>query len=232
MLMSPSQEAQLGFSAFEQIKQETPRTSDSAQQNLVERVGQNISAVVNLPNAQWEYVCFKADETPNAFCLPGGKIGIYTGILPITLNEAGLATVMGHEVAHATARHGGERMSEQMLIGLGGVALDVALREKPQETRDLAMIAYGTGTMLGRALPHSRGQELEADRLGLMYMARAGYNPQEAVNFWRRFKEWNDQRGGAPPEFLSTHPLNNRRIEQLEEMMPEAIAEYRRHGGK
>jgi predicted Zn-dependent protease len=198
---------------------------------LVERVGRKISAVVTLPNAQWEYVCFEDDDTPNAFCLPGGKIGIYTGILPITQNEAGLATVMGHEVAHATARHGGERISEQLAIQLGGVGLAVAMRDKPQETQEIAMVAYGAGTTLGRTLPHSRSQELEADRLGMLYMARAGYNPREAIEFWKRFKAWNDQRGGSPPEFLSTHPLDSRRIKQLEELLPEAMEEYRKHGG-
>jgi metalloendopeptidase OMA1, mitochondrial len=228
MLMTPSQEAELGFSAFAQIKQETPTTTDTAQQQLVNRVGQKISSVVSLPNAQWEYVCFKADDTPNAFCLPGGKIGIYTGILPITQNEAGLATVMGHEVAHATARHGGERMSEQLVVGLGGMALDVAMKDKPQQTQELAQIAYGAGTTLGRTLPHSRSQELEADKLGLIYMAKAGYDPHEAIAFWKRFKSWNDQRGGATPEFLSTHPLDSRRIAQLEELLPEAMKYYKK----
>ncbi len=229
MLLNSSQEAELGLSAFQEIKANTPRTTDPAQQELVERVGRKISGVVNLPNAQWEYVCFRAEE-PNAFCLPGGKIGIYTAILPITKNEAGLAAVMGHEVAHATARHGGERMSEALLMQMGGVALDIALSSKPEETRMLAMTAYGAGTTLGRTLPHSRAQELEADRMGLMYMARAGYDPREAVNFWKRFKDFKGP-GGAPPAFLSTHPTDSRRIAQLEKLLPEAIKEYERGGG-
>lgn len=228
MLLNSSQEAQLGLTAFNDIKAATPRTTDSAQQALVEKVGRKISGVVRLPNAQWEYVCFKS-EVPNAFCLPGGKIGIYTGILPITKNEAGLAAVMGHEVAHATARHGGERVSEQLLIQLGGVALDIALSNKPEETRQIALMAYGAGTTLGRTLPHSRSQELEADRMGLMYMARAGYDPREAVNFWKRFKEYKDP-GGSVPAFLSTHPTDDRRIKQLEELLPDAIKEYERRG--
>ena len=229
MLLNSSQEAQLGLSAFQEIKANTPRTTDQAQQDLVERVGRKISGVVELPNAQWEYVCFRSEE-PNAFCLPGGKIGIYNGILPITKNEAGLAAVMGHEVAHATARHGGERMSESLLIQMGGVALDIALSSKPEETRMLAMTAYGAGTTLGRTLPHSRGQELEADRMGLMYMARAGYDPREAVNFWKRFKDYKGG-GGGVPAFLSTHPTDNRRIAQLEKLLPDAIKEYEKGGG-
>jgi len=229
MLVTPSQEAQLGLSAFEDIKRGTPRTTDSAQQALVERVGRKISRVVSLRNAQWEYVCFKADDTPNAFCLPGGKIGIYTGILPITQSEAGLATVMAHEIAHAVARHGGERMSEQLVMQFGGIGLDVALQKEPEMTRQLAQLAYGVGSTLGRTLPHSRAQELEADRLGMMYMAKAGYDPHEALNFWKRFKQWNDQRGGAStPEFLSTHPVDTRRIAQLEELLPEAMKHYRK----
>lgn len=230
MLINSSQEAQLGLSAFNDIKANTPRTNNPAEQELVEKVGRNISSVVNLPNAQWEYICFRSEE-PNAFCLPGGKIGIYTAILPITKNEAGLAAVMGHEVAHATARHGGERVSEQLLMQLGGVALDIALADKPEETRQIAMLAYGAGTTLGRTLPHSRGQELEADRMGLMYMARAGYDPREAVEFWKRFKSYKGE-GGAVPAFLSTHPTDDRRIKQLEELLPEAIAEFEKSGGR
>lgn len=229
MLLNSSQEAELGLSAFKDIKANTPRTSNQAEQDLVEKVGNKISSVVNLPNASWEYVCFSSEE-PNAFCLPGGKIGVYNAILPITKNEAGLAAVMGHEVAHATARHGGERMSESLLLQMGGVALDIALSDKPEQTRALAMTAYGAGTTLGRTLPHSRSQELEADRMGLMYMARAGYDPREAVEFWKRFKNYKGG-GGSVPAFLSTHPTDDRRIAQLEGLLPDAIAEYEKHGG-
>lgn len=230
MLLNSSQEAQLGLTAFNDIKANTPRTSNQAEQELVESVGRNISSVVNLPNAQWEYICFRSTE-PNAFCLPGGKIGVYNAILPITKNEAGLAAVMGHEVAHATARHGGERVSEQLLMQLGGVALEIAMADKPDETRQIAMLAYGAGTTLGRTLPHSRSQELEADRMGLMYMARAGYDPREAVEFWKRFKDFKGA-GGQPPAFLSTHPTDDRRIKQLEGLLPEAIAEFEKSGGQ
>jgi metalloendopeptidase OMA1, mitochondrial len=226
MLISPQEEAQLGLNSFNQIKNETPVSTDPAQTELVQRVGQRISAVVNLPYAQWEFVMFQEDQTANAFCLPSGKVGVYTGILPITQSEAGLATVIGHEVAHAAARHGGERMSHELVVELGGMTLSAALQSKPQQTQDLAMTAYGVGTTLGHTLPHSRQQELEADQMGLIFMARAGYDPREAISFWQRFKEWSDQRGGQVPEFLSTHPLDTRRIRELEKQLPEALAIY------
>ncbi|MBU1985303.1 M48 family metallopeptidase, partial [bacterium] len=180
MLLSPQEEAQLGFDAFRQIKSETAQSTDPAQIELVQRVGQRIASQVHLPNAEWEFVAFKADDTPNAFCLPGGKVGIYTGILPLTQSEAGLAVVVSHEVAHAVARHGGERMSQSLVAELGGVALSVALRDKPEQTRQLAMTAYGVGATIGVMLPYSRKHELEADYMGLIYMAKAGYDPREA----------------------------------------------------
>lgn len=226
-LVPVDQEMQLGADAFTEVKRTTPISTDPAQTAQVDRVGRRISSVVSLPRAQWEFVAFKDDDTPNAFCLPGGKVGIYTGILPITHNEAGLATVIAHEVGHAVARHGAERISEQLLIQLGGVGLSVAMRDKPRQTQDMAMLAYGVGSTVGRTLPHSRRQELEADYMGLIYMARAGYDPRESVEFWKRFKAWGDRRGGRPPEFLSTHPLDSRRIKEIEKRMPEAQKEYR-----
>ena len=226
MLITPQEEAQLGLNTFNQIKNETPVSTDPAHTDLVQRVGRRISAVVDLPYAQWEFVMFREDQTANAFCLPAGKVGIYTGILPITQSEAGLATVMGHEVAHAAARHGGERMSHALLVELGGITLSAALQNKPQQTQDLALTAYGVGATLGHSLPHSRQQELEADRMGLVFMARAGYDPREAISFWQRFKQWSDRRGGQVPEFLSTHPLDTHRIRELEKRLPEALAIY------
>ncbi len=231
ILFSSKQEAALGFSAFAELKREKTISTNPEQIELVRRVGTRISSVVELPYAEWEFVAFKDDETPNAFCLPGGKVGIYTGILPITQDEAGLAMVMGHEVAHAVARHGGERMSQQLLVGLGGIGLAVAMREKPAETQALAMVAYGVATTVGVILPYSRKHELEADYMGLKFMAKAGYDPRAGVEFWRRFKAYSDQRSGKPPEFLSTHPLDDRRIRELEKHMPEAMEIYRRSQG-
>ena len=225
-LIPVDQEVQLGESSFSEIKRQTPISSDANANSQVERVGRRIASVANLSNASWEFVVFQ-DNTPNAFCLPGGKVGVFSGILPITQNEPGMATVIGHEVGHAVARHGGERLSEGLLVQLGGVGLAVALREKPRETQELAMMAYGVGTTVGRMLPHSRKQELEADYMGLLFMARAGYDPHEAVLFWQRFKAYGDRQGGRPPEFLSTHPLDSRRIRELEKKMPEAMKEYR-----
>lgn len=229
-LVPVDQEVQLGEQAFREIKQQTPLSTDQNAAAEVERVGQRIANSVSLPQAHWEFVLFNEPNTVNAFCLPGGKVGVYSGILPITQSDPGLATVISHEVGHAVARHGGERMSQQLLVQLGGVGLAIALRNKPQQTMDLAMAAYGIGTTVGYSLPFSRKQELEADYMGLMYMARAGYDPQEAVGFWQRFKAWGDRQGGRPPEFLSTHPLDSRRIKELQKHMPEAQEKYRNPG--
>ncbi|WP_462322366.1 M48 family metallopeptidase, partial [Halochromatium sp.] len=227
LLVSPIDEAQLGLQAFQQIKQQKPVVKQGKQVATLQRVGARISSVAPLPYARWEFVLFK-DKSPNAFALPGGKVGVNTGILPITKSEAGLATVIGHEVAHAVARHGAERMSHGMLVQLGGAGLQAALGDDAGATGDLIMQAYGIGSQLGVMLPYSRTQELEADELGLLYMARAGYDPREALGFWQRFAAYNAKRGGAPPEFLSTHPMDQRRFEALQRVMPRAIAEYER----
>jgi predicted Zn-dependent protease len=231
LLISPSEEARMGLQAFQQIKHQEPVIASGKDAEMVREVGRRIARVAPLPNAQWEFVLFE-DDTPNAFALPGGKVGIYTGILPITQNEAGLATVMGHEVAHAVARHGAERMSQGVLVQVGGTVLSAALGSEAGVTRDLAMQAYGLGTQLGVMLPYSRAHELEADEIGMLYMARAGYDPREAIAFWKRFAAYNAKRGGKPPEFLSTHPLDARRIAQLEQLLPRARAEYERTKAK
>jgi metalloendopeptidase OMA1, mitochondrial len=230
LLISAGEEMQLGLTEFEKLKKSTPISQDAAAGALVERVGRRIAAVAALPNAKWEFVLFDKPDVPNAFCLPGGKVGIFSGILPITRDEAGMATVIGHEVAHAVARHGAERMSEGLLLQLGGMVLQQAMQTRSEATQVLTQQAYGIGATIGVALPHSRGQELEADHLGLLYMARAGYNPGEAIGFWKRFAAYNDKRGGKPPEFLSTHPLDDRRIAQIEALLPKAEAEYRAKG--
>jgi predicted Zn-dependent protease len=227
MLLTPGEEMTLGLTSFEKLKKEMPVSRDPALNALVQRVGKRIAAVAQLPNAQWEFVVFESKEA-NAFCLPGGKIGIYTGILPITQNDAGLAAVMGHEVAHATARHGAERVSEALAMQAAGQVLGASLSGSDPKVQAAAMTAYGLGATLGRTLPHSRKQEEEADYIGLKYMARAGYDPEEAVRFWERFAAFNRQQGGdSTPWFLRTHPLDEKRIAKLRQWLPEARAEYR-----
>lgn len=225
-LIGADQEIKLGLTEFDKLKKSTPISQDSSQRAMLERVGARIAAVVQLPGAQWEFVLFD-DETANAFCLPGGKVGVYSGILSITQDEVGLATVIGHEVAHAVARHGAERVSEQLVVQTGGQILDIIVASRSPAWRGAVLGAYGVGSELGVALPHSRAQELEADHLGLLYMARAGYDPRQAIAFWRRFSAYAKQRGeGKPVEFLSTHPLDETRINALEAHMGKAIAEY------
>ena len=220
-LMSQDQEKQLGLTSFEQMKKEVPVSQDVYAKALVEKVGKKIAAVAgpDMPNAQWEFVVFESKEA-NAFCLPGGKVGVYTGILPITKDEAGLATVLGHEVAHAVARHGGERMTEAMGLELLGAAASSATAQS--KYHDYVGAGYGLGSQVGVALPHSRAQESEADHIGLIYMAKAGYDPEQAVKFWERFAAFSKQQGGEDVWFLRTHPLNEDRIKQLQQWMPEA----------
>jgi predicted Zn-dependent protease len=229
MLVSSQEEMQMGLTAFNEMKKEVPISKDPQANALLQRVGKRIASVVNLPNAQWEFIVFDSKEA-NAFCLPGGKIGVYTGILPVTKDEDGLATVIGHEVAHATLHHGGERVSREMVRQGLGQGAGVAASSFGVDPRVVAVsqTVYGVGVQLAEALPHSRAQESEADHLGLIYMARAGYNPRAAVGFWTRFAEYNKQSGGsAGLWFLRTHPVDSTRIQQLEEWMPEAEKQYR-----
>ena len=232
-LVSAGEETQLGMKSFDQLKQETKISHDPAANAMVQRVGKRIATVANkdMPDAQWEFVVFDSPEA-NAFCLPGGKVGVYTGILPITKDDAGLATVIGHEVGHAVAHHGAERMSEAMVMQGGGQLLGAGMSAADPTWQQAAMLAYGAGTKVGRELPHSRAQESEADRIGLMYMARAGYDPKEALEFWQRFSDYNKQHGGGNDswvsKFLSTHPVDAERIAQLQKLLPEAEAEFGR----
>jgi predicted Zn-dependent protease len=202
---------------------------------MVRRVGQRIASVVQqyfkgqglgdqLEGYQWEYNLVNSKEA-NAWCMPGGKIVVYTGLLPITQNEAALAVVVGHEVSHAIFQHGNERMSQGLVQQLGGVALSVAVSNQPAETQNLFMQAYGIGSQVGVLLPFSRKQELEADRYGLRWAAMAGYNPREAIPLWQRMEQM--AAGNKPPEFLSTHPSEGHRIEELQKYMPEALKYYK-----
>lgn len=209
--------------------------SNNRDAEMVRRVGQRITRAVEtyyvqngigdkLSGVRWEYNLVD-DKAVNAWCMPGGKIVVYTGLLPISQNEAALAVVIGHEVSHALLQHGNQRMSQGLLQQLGGVALSVAVANKPAETQNLFMAAYGAGTTVGVMLPFSRNQELEADRFGLIWTAMAGYNPQEAIPLWERMEAASQ--GQKPPEFLSTHPSEGKRIDQLQRYMPEAMKYYK-----
>ncbi len=221
------------YSAFLQSNQ---LSSNSQQVEMVKRVGNGIKGGVeryfaekglsaDLKGYQWEFNLIESPEV-NAWCMPGGKVVVYSGILPVTQSEAGLAVVMGHEIAHAIAEHGNERMTQGLMTQLGGMALSEALANKPAETRALYMTAFGLGAQIGVLLPYSRTHESEADRLGLAFMAMAGYDPNEAVAFWQRMAAGKS--GGAPPEFLSTHPSDQTRIANIQKYMPEALQYYRR----
>ncbi len=210
-------------------------TSANRDADMVKRVGQRITQAVEsyyaangisgkLSGYKWEYNLVDNKEV-NAWCMPGGKIVVYTGLLPISQNEAALAVVMGHEVSHALLQHGNQRMSQGLAQQLGGVALSVAVASKPQETQNLFLSAYGLGTNVGIMLPFSRKQESEADEWGLKFAAMAGYNPQEAIPLWERMEKASN--GQKPPEFLSTHPSEGTRIEQLKKIMPEALKYYK-----
>lgn len=236
-LVSENQMQEMAVTQYKQFLTESKVVSSSQSKDaeMVKRVGSRIANAVTtfyrgkglskeLEGYQWEYNLVQSNDV-NAWCMPGGKIVVYTGILPVAQNEAALAVVVGHEVAHAVAKHGQERMSQGLVQQLGGVALSVALSNKTAETQNLFMQAYGVGSNVFGVLPHSRKQELEADKLGLIYTALAGYNPREAVPLWQRMA--NLSSGQKPPEFLSTHPTEQTRIQQLEAQMPEALKYYK-----
>ncbi len=224
--VAPSEDLKLGVSSFEKMKKEVPISKDPAANALVQKVGRRIAAVASLPNAQWEFVVFDSKEA-NAFCLPGGKVGVFTGILPITQDEAGLATVIGHEVAHASARHGAERMTTAMGLQLAGDALAASTANADPRKQAAAATVYGLASQLGLALPHSRLQEASADEIGIIYMARAGYDPEASVAFWQRFAEYNRRAGAQTVWFLRTHPLDETRIETLKKWLPRAKQEFK-----
>jgi predicted Zn-dependent protease len=207
--------------------------SSNRDAEMVQRVGSRIAAAIKtyydgkgqtsvLEGYQWEFNLVDNKEV-NAWCMPGGKVVVYTGLLPISQNEAALAIVMGHEITHAVAEHGSERMSQALLQQLGGAALQVALANKPAETQNLFLTAYGIGSTVGGTLPFSRKEESEADKYGLYFAAMAGYNPQEAIPFWERMAAAG---GAKPPEFLSSHPSDKTRIANIKTNMPEALKYY------
>ena len=234
-LIPNSEMLSMSFQQYDQFLKENKLSTNQAEVNLVKDTGVKIEHAVEkymqdnnlsdrLKGYNWEFNLVESDEV-NAWCMPGGKVVVYTGILPITQDESGLAVVMGHEIAHAIAEHGNERMSDALIQQLGGVALSVALKDEPETTRNLYLAAYGVGTTVGLMLPFSRTQESEADHLGLIFMAMAGYNPHSAIDFWQRMASTG---GGSPPEFLSTHPSYDTRIENIKNWIPEAMKYYQK----
>lgn len=224
------------FQQYDEFIKTHPLSKNKKNSALVKKVGLNIQHAVeryfeekNLKNElsgyHWEFNLVESPEV-NAWCMPGGKVVVYTGILPVTKDENGLAVVMGHEIAHAIAKHGAERMSHNLLTQMGGMALSEALADKPEETKQLWMTAFGVGAQYGVLLPFSRVQESEADHLGLIFMAMAGYNPQGAVAFWQRMAAMSG--GQKPPELLSTHPSDTHRINDLKKLLPEAMKYYKK----
>lgn len=234
-LVSSSEMNSMSFAQYSEFIKQSKLTSNKSDLELVRRVGVNIQKAVEnyfvqknlskeLEGYAWEFNVVESEEV-NAWAMPGGKVVVYTGILPITKDETGLAVVMGHEIAHAIAQHGAERMSQGLLQQLGGVALSVALQNEPGTTQNLFMTAYGVGTTVGVMLPFSRTHESEADHLGLIFMAMAGYDPSAAVDFWTRMSA---QGGQKPPEWLSTHPSDETRIADLKKELPEAMSYYKK----
>ncbi len=242
ILISNAELLPMSFTSYRGVIDTSRVVSSSNEGQLIKRVGNRLKDAVEsymrtnnfasrIEGFQWEFNLIQSPQI-NAWCMPGGKVAVYTGILPYTQNEAGLATVMGHEISHAIAEHGNERMSESLLannlIQGGQAALGAVAQARPQQTNALLLQAAGVvlpvAYQVGRALPHSRKQESEADKLGLVFMAMAGYNPNEAVGFWTRMSKAGS--GKKPPEFLSTHPSDSRRIRDIQSELPEALKYY------
>lgn len=225
LLVSEQQESQMGLTAWQEVVKKEKPSSDAAKIAAVRRVGQAIEAVADRADFEWEFQTF-ASEQANAFCLPGGKVAVYEGLFKFVASDAELAAVVGHEIGHAIARHGGERVSQSILMETGKAGLSVALSSQSEAARNAWLAAYtGVGTV-GIMLPYSRKHEYEADQIGLVLMAKAGYDPHAAMSFWQKFGAQGKQSGLE--EFLSTHPLGQKRLLRLETMMPDAVAEYER----
>lgn len=227
MLISESQEVGLGEEAYRHILRDSVLLNHPEAQRIVRKVGERIARAANKPDYKWEFRVIDDPEMVNAFAVPGGKVAVYTGIFAVARDEAGLAVILSHEVAHALARHPGERMSQGMLVQLGGLGLSAALGSNPQLANQVLQ-AYGLGTELALILPFSRSQESEADRIGLILMAKAGYDPRVSLEVWERMEKKESVKDRAsPPEFLSTHPGYETRTQQLRAFIPEALSHYR-----
>lgn len=232
-LLPDSMIAEMGQTNYTTFLKENPAVSPPTRQSAeVTAVGIRISQAVEkymkdnglskkIEGYKWEFNVVDSKEV-NAWCMPGGKVVVYTGILPLTKDDAGLAVVMGHEIAHAIADHGNERMSQELAVQAAGIGLQVFMQQKPQQTQQIFMSAFGVGSQLG-ILGYSRQHELEADKLGLVFMAMAGYDPERAITFWQ---EMAKQGGTKPPEFMSTHPSDEHRIAQIQAFLPEAKKYY------
>jgi len=224
MLVPESYEQELAINSYREVLSKSKVSADPVLNDQLTRVGRRIATATERTDYKWEFKVVD-DKQVNAFCLPGGKIVVYTGILPVTRDDAGLAAVVGHEVAHAIARHGGERMSQQIAVRGGLTAFQVGYAQRHPETVQLATAALGAGAAVGILLPYSRLQESEADHLGLIYMAKAGYHPSAARDLWVRMAEMSKAQQ-KPLEFLTTHPADATRIRQIEAWLPEAVKYY------
>ena len=233
-LIPDSEMMSMSFSEYDTFLKENKLSTNKEQTEMVKRVGSKIANAVEIylkekglssriKDFKWEFNLVE-DATPNAWCMPGGKVVFYTGILPICQDETGVAVVMGHEIAHAIAKHGSERMSQQLGVEAGTMALSAFMNEKPQQTQQIFATVYGVATQVGVLLPYSRKHESEADQMGLIFMAIAGYDPSAAVDFWTRMSA---QGSSSTPAFLSTHPSDANRIQAIKRELPEALKYYK-----
>jgi len=235
-LVPDSELVTMSYQQYNDVLKKATLSRDADKVQMVKRVGGRIAAAAEsflresgagaeVAQYKWEFNLIEDDKTVNAWCMPGGKVAVYTGILPITRDETGLAVVVGHEVAHAIARHGNERMSQALLVQFGGIGLSAALASQAAVTQELFLQLYGVGANIGYMLPYSRLHENEADRIGLVLMAKAGYDPRAAVGLWQRMSA---QGSGRTLEFLSTHPAPTTRIANIESLIPEAMRYYQK----
>lgn len=225
LLIPEGTEVAMGLDSYQEVLKKARISTDARLNEQVTRVGRRIAEATGRTDYQWEFRVLE-DQQVNAFCLPGGKVGVYTGILPVTRDDAGLAAVLGHEVAHAVARHGGERLSQSTLVQTGLAATQAALASRDPLVVQSVTALLGAGASVGLLMPWGRAQESEADHLGLIYMAKAGYHPKAARDLWVRMGEAaaGQQR---PPEWLSTHPSETTRIAHIEGWLPEALKYYK-----
>jgi predicted Zn-dependent protease len=239
-LVPDSELLSLSLQEYQDVLKKAKLSTDSVKVHMVRTVGERVAKASEaylresgqgnrIEGYHWEFNLIEDDKVVNAWAMPGGKVAVYTGILPYTQDETGLAVVLGHEISHAIAGHGNERMSQGLLAQMGGMALSVALAQQPAQTKALFQQAFGLGANIGFLLPYSRLQESEADRIGLIFMARAGYDPRAAISFWGRMSAQGGQR---PPEFLSTHPAPTSRVEDLKRFIPEALPLYEKSSAK